>query len=667
MRINHFLFWVCLATSLSATGQGVYLTAYKKVNVGSKSIKSIAFSSTSKWFSTASETGEVYIGSLEDAGMIGKLPPGAAVMVMDFVEQDKSLLVLDKNGKLARFDMTNKQPAFTGTSGNIKLAALDPNQQYLSYITKDAALEIFDLKAGMTLGRTKAIPASANGVFMGFDRFGQQVAVINKLGETITWNILNQQLLRQLKLQSGEYAGSRSVIHSASTSYGGDHFMVGMQEVFIPTGGMQGRNQPERRNLVVSYDWVSGQEYKRIPMKLRADDMTLGPGFSAMISADSRSVSVVNIERGEITSSVAVDEKPTAVSFSDDFTYLAVGTVAGNVYFFEVIRNNPLDIKIIQPKVSRNYGDEIIKDTNLTVQGLIEGTAPISRILVNGQPVQRSSGGQFSADVALTKGKNRIKIEVENTDRSVTEKDIYVTCEPADKTAKVATPHVSTGKRYALIIGNGDYVQSAKLKNTVNDAKSMEAALKELNFEVQTLLNASYEQMKEAVLRFGDRIQEADISLFYYAGHGLEVDGTNYLVPTDATINSALDVKLKAVPLTGITRTMEYANDEGLNMIILDACRNNPFPTGKRSSGSGLMRVQAPSGTLIAYATDPGATASDGDGVNGLYTGELVKQLRISQRIDDIFMNTRNEVERISNGSQRPWEEARLKGVFYLK
>jgi uncharacterized caspase-like protein len=195
----------------------------------------------------------------------------------------------------------------------------------------------------------------------------------------------------------------------------------------------------------------------------------------------------------------------------------------------------------------------------------------------------------------------------------------------------------------------------------------MAAVLKEMNFEVITVADGSYEEMKTAIYTFGDRIQDADVSIFYYAGHGLEVDGTNYLVPVDANIQSALDVKLKTIPLTGIIRTMEFANDEGLNMIILDACRNNPFPTGKRSGGSGLARVQAPSGTLIAYATDPGSTASDGDKSNGLYTGELVKQMKVSQRIEDIFMNTRNQVEHLSNGAQRPWEEARLKGVFFLK
>jgi uncharacterized caspase-like protein len=194
----------------------------------------------------------------------------------------------------------------------------------------------------------------------------------------------------------------------------------------------------------------------------------------------------------------------------------------------------------------------------------------------------------------------------------------------------------------------------------------MAETLKSLGFDVMVVENGSYESKKNAIYDYGDRIQDDDVSLFFYAGHGLEVDGTNYLVPVDADIQSHLDIKQKCIPLTGVSNTMEFANDEGLNMIILDACRNNPFPAGKRG-GAGLARVNAPSGTLIAYATDPGSVASDGDGVNGLYTGELIKQLKVSQRIEDIFMNTRNNVEKLSQGNQRPWEEARLKGVFYLK
>jgi WD40 repeat protein len=657
---------ISIACLTALHAQSVYLSPYKKISTGSKEVSTIAFSSTSKWFATANKQGEIYISGVDDNTPLARIAGSSEAVTLDFIDQDQTLLALDKNGKLTRFNMASKESQVQATTKSVKLATLDPNHQYLSILNKESVVEIVDLKANMTFGRIPALPASQKGMFMGFDRFGQQLAVINNVGETVTWNVVNQQLLRQLKLQSGEYSGSRSVIHSASTNAGGDHFIIGLQEVFIPAGGLQGRNQPERRNMLISYDWLSGQEYKRVPLRFRSDGMAMGQGYAALFSTDSKTISMLNIERGEISSSVSVDEKPSAISLSDDNAFLAVGTVAGNIYLYEVVRNNPAEIKITKPSISRNLGDHVVTETKINIEGTIEGTgSTVSRIMVNGQPVQGNIGTQFSHEVNLVKGKNRIKIEVENTDRSVTEKDIYLTCEP--DAATKAPVHKFQGRRLALIIGNANYAQAAKLTNTANDAKSMEKVLKEMNFEVTTLVDGSYEAMKEAIYTFGDRIQDVDVSIFYYAGHGLEVDGTNYLVPVDANIQSALDVKLKTIPLTGVIRTMEFANDEGLNMIILDACRNNPFPTGKRSGGSGLARVQAPSGTLIAYATDPGSTASDGDKANGLYTGELVKQMRISQRIEDIFMNTRNQVEHISSGTQRPWEEARLKGVFFLK
>lgn len=660
-------FALLIASLTALEAQNVYLSPYKKISTGSKEISTIAFSSTSKWFATANAQGEIYVSGIDDNTPLARIAGSNDAITLDFIDQDQTLLALDKSGKLTRFSMANKESQVQQTTKGVKLATLDPNHQYLSILNKESVIEVLDLKANMTFGRIPSLPASQKGMFMGFDRFGQQLAVINNIGETVTWNIVNQQLLRQLKLQSGEYANSRSVIHSASTNAGGDHFIIGLQEVFIPAGGMQGRTQPERRNMLISYDWLSGQEYKRVPLRFRSDGMAMGQGYAALFSADSKTISMLNIERGEINSSVAVDEKPSAIALSDDNSFLAVGTVAGNLYLYEVIRNNPAEIKITKPSISRNIGDNVVTETKINIEGSVEGTGgTVSKIMVNGQPVQGNVGSQFSHEVNLVKGKNRIKIEVENTDRSVTEKDIYLTCEPTHA-SKEAPVHKFQGRRLALVIGNANYSQAAKLTNTTNDAKSMEATLKEMNFEVIAVHDGSYEAMKEAIYTFGDRIQDVDVSIFYYAGHGLEVDGTNYLVPVDANIQSALDVKLKTIPLTGVIRTMEFANDEGLNMIILDACRNNPFPTGKRSGGSGLARVQAPSGTLIAYATDPGSTASDGDKANGLYTGELVKQMKISQRIEDIFMNTRNAVEHLSNGTQRPWEEARLKGVFFLK
>jgi hypothetical protein len=459
-----------------------------------------------------------------------------------------------------------------------------------------------------------------------------------------------------------------------ATNSGGDRFLLGLQEVFIPKGAVQKGNTMERRNLIVVYDWVSGQEIKRVPLRYRVDGMALGPGPNhvSYFSEDSRTINLLNLEKSEVGSSVAVDEKPTSIALSDDGEYLAVGTENGVVNLYEVVRNDPPEIKISKPGLNRGYGEQAVTESMLHVEGSIETTDRISKVFVNGEVANFDFSKNFNYELPLAKGKNKVTVTVQNTENVVTDKDFYVTYEPksAPAPSKVAAPsgpQKFQGKRLALVIGNAQYSSAAKLRNTTNDAASMAKELEALGFEVMKVIDGTYEQMKNAIYAFGDKAQTTDVSVFFYAGHGLEVDGTNYLVPVDANIQSALDVKQKAIPLSGIIRTMEFANDEGLNMIILDACRNNPFPTGKRSGGSGLARVQAPSGTLIAYSTDPGSVASDGDKDNGLYTGELVKQLSISQRIEDVFMNTRNAVEKVSSGAQRPWEEARLKGVFYLK
>lgn len=652
----------------NAFSQDVYLNPYKKIKASDKDVTSISFSSDSKWIAVSDAKGIISIRTLAEDDVLATIPLKGEVVLHDFIEEDRKFIALDANGNYNVFNSASKQSQVSQLAKGVKTASLDPNKHYLTFLTRDNIIEIQDLKASMTLGRISKIAALNNAMYLSYDRFGQQLASINKIGESVTWNPFNQQLLRQLKLESGEYGESRSTIHSVSTNSGGDQFVVGMQEIFIPKGGMQGRNQPERRNMIVSYDWATGQEYKRVPLRYRVDGMAMGPGPAnvAYFSTDSRTISMLNMETAVVTSSVSVDERPNCIALSDDNDYLAVGTVSGNVYLYEVIRNNPAEIKINRPAINRNYGEQVVKETTLKIEGQIETQDKISKVFVNGEPATLDFNKGFSSEVPLTKGKNRIKIAVQNTQSVITEKDIYVTCEPETNTKEnKAASHFN--KRLALIIGNSNYAQTSKLNNTINDANAMAKVLEELGFEVMKVTDGTYEQMKNAVYTFGDRIQDANVSLFYYAGHGLEVDGTNYLVPVDANIQSALDVKLKAIPLTGIIRTMEFTNDEGLNMIILDACRNNPFPTGKRSGGSGLAEIKPPSGTLIAYATDPGSVASDGDKENGLYTGELIKQLRVSQRIEDIFMNTRNAVEQLSTGKQRPWEEARLKGVFYLK
>lgn len=652
--------------------QDIFLYPYKKFAVGSKEIYSISFSTASQWMAVET-SGLISIHTLSDGNQVKSIPLKSRLTVQDFIDGDQNFLYQDQTGRLGfastgNFDVA---PALV-LDKDAKLACLDPNQQYVTWINDRHEIQIYDLKARMTAGRVPANPLLKKTAFIGYDRFGQQLAAISDQGDAFAFNPLNQKLLRQLKLQSGEFANSRSIIHSAATNSGGDRFLLGLQEVFIPKGAAQKGITMERRNMIVVYDWVSGQEVKRVPLRYRVDGMALGPGPNhvAYFSEDSRTINLLNLERAEVGSSVAVDDKPTAIALSDDGLFLAVGTGKGEVNVYEVVRNDPPEIKILKPGLHRGYGEQVVTEETLHVEGTIEGSGKISAVFVNGEKATFDFAKSFSHDVGLSKGKNKVTVTVQNTESIITDKDFYVTYEPRSVPAKgkePGGPQKFKGKRLALVIGNAEYASSAKLRNTRNDAASMAVELQALGFEVMKVLDGTYEQMKNAIYAFGDKAQSVDVSVFFYAGHGLEVDGTNYLVPVDADIQSALDVKQKAVPLTGVIRTMEFANDEGLNMIILDACRNNPFPTGRRSSGSGLARVQTPSGTLIAYSTDPGSVASDGDRENGLYTGELIKQLRISQRIEDVFMSTRNEVERLSNGAQRPWEEARLKGVFYLK
>ncbi len=159
--------------------------------------------------------------------------------------------------------------------------------------------------------------------------------------------------------------------------------------------------------------------------------------------------------------------------------------------------------------------------------------------------------------------------------------------------------------------------------NPVNDARDIAQALTRLGFEVIHRENLSQSEMKRAIRAFGEKIRSSDVSLFYYAGHGIQVNGENYLVPVDATINHEAEVEYEAVDLGLVLAQMEQAKNR-VNVVILDACRNNPFARSFRSASRGLASVTAPGGTLIAYATAPGSVAADGGARNGLYTQELL-------------------------------------------
>lgn len=233
--------------------------------------------------------------------------------------------------------------------------------------------------------------------------------------------------------------------------------------------------------------------------------------------------------------------------------------------------------------------------------------------------------------------------------------------------APVATPvsEQVSGRRMALVIGNASYAVGP-LKNPVNDAMDMAAALQRLGFTVTRRLNANQAEMESVIETFGEQLRQGGVGLFYFAGHGLQVGGENYLVPIGARVNREQDVKIAAVHVGRVLGAMEDAKN-GLNIVILDACRNNPFGRGFRSQVQGLAPVDAARGSLIAYATAPGSVASDGSSRNGLYTEHLLRNMMTpGLSVEQMFKQVRIGVGQMTHGEQTPWEASSLTGDFYF-
>lgn len=226
-------------------------------------------------------------------------------------------------------------------------------------------------------------------------------------------------------------------------------------------------------------------------------------------------------------------------------------------------------------------------------------------------------------------------------------------------------------KRIALVIGNGAYPNLGVLKNPPNDAKLMARTLRSLGFDVIERIDANQKGMKKAIKAFGNKLEAAGkdaVGLFYYAGHGVQVSGTNYMIPVNVDIQDEADVDIEAVSANAVQGNMAFAGNR-LNIIIMDACRNNPFKRSFRSASRGLAKMDASKGTLIAYATSPGDVAADGKGKNSPYTKSLAKaMLTPGLTVERMFKEVRNQVVNATNSRQVPWEASSLTGAdFYFK
>jgi hypothetical protein len=224
-----------------------------------------------------------------------------------------------------------------------------------------------------------------------------------------------------------------------------------------------------------------------------------------------------------------------------------------------------------------------------------------------------------------------------------------------------AAPHV----KVALVIGNSAY-KDAKLANPVNDATDMAALLEKSGFHVILRRDVDSRGMRRAVREFSDELRRAQVGLFYFAGHGVQIRGANYLIPVAADIRTEADAEDLSIDANYVLRVMEDSK-VATSIVILDACRNNPFARSFRSANRGLAQMAAGTGSLVAFATAPGSVAADGQGRNGVYTANLLKNLA-EPGVDVLraFQRTRAAVVQETGGKQTPWESTSLVGDFYL-
>lgn len=290
------------------------------------------------------------------------------------------------------------------------------------------------------------------------------------------------------------------------------------------------------------------------------------------------------------------------------------------------------------------------------IKGHVTHHHGVEQVTVNGKRSSFRHNGVFTASVPLQAGINRVVVTARDIHGSkMTQTEFAIRYD-------VATTAVD---RHALVIGNANY-PTAPLRNPVNDANDIAAMLRQLKFKVRLVRDASHAEMERAIEQFSRQLRQGGVGLLYYAGHGIQLGGQNYLVPTDANLQSESDVEYEAVDAAWVLERMEDAGNE-LNMAIFDACRDNPFVRAWRSEGKGLAVMQAARGMLIAYATEPGGVALDGASRNGIYTKYLLKHItKPKLSVEQMFKQVRRDVFHETNGQQIPWESSSLVGDFYF-
>ncbi len=497
---------------------------------------------------------------------------------------------------------------------------------------------------------------------------GDQVGFSVGLNSVISVDYIN---ISTLKIQTAPLLTEKTVL-SADTSTAKreivNETITSAPDQAVPAAGIAAVAAPPSAPEIT---WISpyntNNQLDTYTARVRAKIKSGSDLYSVLFYVNGASTGEGEMRPAPDESGSYIVEKTISFNPGSNNIYLVATNNSGsnksdNRYFTNPMADPPL-INWSNPVTLNSIVNTEIFNMEVCISSLAELLS--AQVLVDG--IQVSSGKVFQRSetencnyiwkpqIILKDGDNSVYIIAENVAGSTTSENRII-----------RYSRTGSEKRLALIFGNSDYSTGTSLKNPVNDANLIEATLKELNFEVLKHTNAGKTEMEKAILEFSQKLPSYNVALFYYAGHGIQVDGINYLIPTDAEIAEKVACKWEAISVTDIVTEFEKYPDN-INIVILDACRNNPYRSWVRGNEAGFRFISDVSGTIIAYATAEGATAADGKGANGLYTEELVKQMLIPQPVESVFKKTRVQVEQRSKGMQSPRESSGLRGEFYFK
>ena len=287
-------------------------------------------------------------------------------------------------------------------------------------------------------------------------------------------------------------------------------------------------------------------------------------------------------------------------------------------------------------------------------------------VFVRAESIETTSVAAAASEHPQIQELSRLRAEAQTAIQRQRELEEQLKLTQAQPTALAQAAPRSVGKRVALVIGNAAY-KVRPLRNPRNDADDVSRSLKGSGFEVIDLRDASLTQMRSAIRQFGDKLLASDTGLVYYSGHGIEIRGRNYFIPVNADIQREDEVSDQSLDVALILEKMGTAQ-KAVNILIVDACRDDPFGRSFRSSSKGLASMEAPRGTIVAYATSPGKVAADGDGRNSPYTKHLVRAMQAPNKpIELVFKEVRRAVQDETKNLQTPWENTSLSGDFYFR